>query len=302
MTARADRGGSLLAVASCLLLLLAAAQGYVSFRAQYVFIDRAKQARLPSMLEALGLDTGAVIFALLALSLARRGKAATVERILNVACALGSLTMNLLAADLGSPRSVTVWVMPSALYALASDRLIAVVRRWAQASDPGAHLAADGSPWRAFGSLALWLLRLALDAPGTAAGFRRWVLAAAPVAPGVRAGAKPQEAERLPRDVTPRNQPRDQAEPPTRDAFSYVLAPGETKRAALIRRYEHLGQTGDPRYGDRAKTAELAGEIAAQIGYHAGTARRELAKHVASGRAAVQEPNTNTEYGAAEVT
>jgi hypothetical protein len=62
-------GGGLLTVASCLLLLLAAAQGYVSFRAQYVFVDHAKHARLPSMLEALGLDTGAVIFALLALSL-----------------------------------------------------------------------------------------------------------------------------------------------------------------------------------------------------------------------------------------
>jgi hypothetical protein len=83
---------------------------------------------------ALGLDTGAVIFALLALSLARRGRSGTVERVLNVGCAVGSLTMNLLAADLTSPRSVTVWVMPSALYALASDRVITVVRRWAQAS------------------------------------------------------------------------------------------------------------------------------------------------------------------------
>src|SRR5439155_1049397 len=79
-----------------------------------------------SWLERLGLDTGAVIFALLALSLGRRGGRAAVERTLNLACAVGSLTMNLLAADLGSPRSVTVWVLPSALYALASDRLIAV--------------------------------------------------------------------------------------------------------------------------------------------------------------------------------
>jgi hypothetical protein len=110
-----------------LLLLLAVAQGYVSFRAQYVFIDHAKQAHVPSMLEALGLDTGAVIFAL---SLARRGRRATVERVLNVACAFGSLTMNLLAADLSSPRSVTVWVMPSALYALAADRLITATARY----------------------------------------------------------------------------------------------------------------------------------------------------------------------------
>ena len=132
------KGGGLLAAASCLLLLLAAAQGYVSFRAQYAFVDHAKHARIPSILEALGLDTGAVIFALLALSLARRGSRGTVERVLNVACALGSLAMNLLAANLTSPRSITVWVLPSALYALASDRLIAVVRRWVQASDPAA--------------------------------------------------------------------------------------------------------------------------------------------------------------------
>jgi hypothetical protein len=314
-----EKGGGLLAMASFLLLLLAAAQGYVSFRAQYVFVDHAKQAQLPSMLEALGLDTGAVIFALLALSLARRGRRGSVERVLNVACALGSLTMNLLAADLKSPRSVTVWVLPSALYALASDRLIAVVRRWVQDSDPHAQLAAEGSAWRAFGGLAFWLLRLILDAPGTVAGFRRWVLAAAPVAPGIRAGLpeeampsghrgtaarerKDQEAERLPRDVTAQNEPHGRAEPPAPDvAGRHELAPGENKRQALIRLYEYCGQTGDPRYGNHAKTAELAGEIAARIGYHAGTARRELAKYLASRRAAVKEPKTNTEYGAEEV-
>src|SRR5207302_8752031 len=138
-------------------------------------------APIPSTLEALGLDTGAVIFALLALSLARRGRSGTVERVLNVACALGSLTMNLLAADLTSPRSVTVWVLPSALYALASDRLIAVMRRWVQSTDPGAQIEREGSAWRSFGSLVLWVLRLIFDAPGTLTGFRRWVLAAAPV-------------------------------------------------------------------------------------------------------------------------
>jgi hypothetical protein len=139
------KGGWLLAAASCLLLLLAAAQGYVSFRAQYAFVDHAKRARVPSVLEALGLDTGAVIFALLGLALASRGRRAAVERVLNVACALGSLIMNLLAADLTSPRSVAVWVLPSGLYALTSDRLIAVVRRWVHDSDPGAQIEREGS-------------------------------------------------------------------------------------------------------------------------------------------------------------
>ena len=69
------------------------------------------------MLEALGLDTGAVIFALLGLAHARMGRPARIERALNIACALGSMTMNLLSADLGSPRSVAVYVLPAVLYA-----------------------------------------------------------------------------------------------------------------------------------------------------------------------------------------
>jgi hypothetical protein len=185
------KGGGLLAAAAGLLLLLAAAQGYVSFRAQYAFVDHAKRAHIPSVLEALGLDTGAVIFALLALSLARRGRRGTVERVLNIACALGSLAMNLLAANLTSPRSITVWVLPSALYALASDRLIAVVRRWVQATGPAAQIAHEGSAWRAVGGLALWMLRLIFDVRGTVTGFRHWVLAVAPVAPGTRALTPP---------------------------------------------------------------------------------------------------------------
>jgi hypothetical protein len=295
------KGAGLLAAASCLLLLLAAAQGYVSFRAQYAFVDHAKRTHLPSVLEALGLDTGAVIFALLALSLARRGRSGTVERVLNVACALGSLTMNLLAADLTSPRSVTVWVLPSALYALASDRLIAVVRRWVQTSDPGAQLAQEGSAWRAFGGLALWVLRLIFDAPGTLAGFRRWVLAVAPIAPGIRTGGPsgdglmalpagngrdrnnvgPDHSAEQGPDLRALPEVRSQIEPPAQETLPRRdLAPGETKRQALIRLYEQRGETGDPRYGNRAKTAELAGEIAARIGYHAGTARRELARYL----------------------
>ncbi|MGH3159893.1 MAG: hypothetical protein ACRDNF_25415 [Streptosporangiaceae bacterium] len=287
-TSRAARGTGpgLLTAASCLLLLLAAAQGYVSFRAQYTFVDHAKHARLPSMLEALGLDTGAVIFALLALSLARHGSRAAVERTLNLACAVGSLTMNLLAANLASPRSVTVWVLPSALYALASDRLIAVVRRWVQATSPTSGTAPEGSAWHAAGGLALWLLRLVLDAPGTATGFRRWVLAAAPVVPGLRpmlpaaeprAGAGRDAPSGLPGPAAA-DDPATQARRPAGDE----LAPGETKRAALIRLYEHCGATGDPRYGDRGRAAAVAGEIAGRIGYHPGTARRELVRYLAS--------------------
>ena len=311
------KGGGLLAAASFLLLLLAAAQGYVSFRAQYAFVDHAKRARIPSVLEALGLDTGAVIFALLALSLARRGRRGSVERVLNVACALGSLTMNLLAANLASPRSITVWVLPSALYALASDRLIAVVRRWVQAADPAARTGPHGSAWRAAGGLALWALRLIFDVRGTLAGFRHWVLTVAPVAPGTRAVTRPaagkppalptvaggeigdgleRGAEPGPASPPVQAEPHGQAGSPPRDAAAHQrLVRGETKRAALIRLYGRSGETGDPRYGDRAKAAALASEIAARIGYHPGTARRELARYLADKPPARRRPLPETE-------
>jgi len=235
-----SHGTGLLVMASALLLILAAAQGYVSFRAQYAFVDHAKHAHLPAVLEALGLDTGAVIFALLALALACRGARAATERVLNVACALGSLTMNLLAADLGSPRSVTVWVLPSALYALTSDRLIAVIRRWALTAQPGAR-PAEPSAWRSLGVLTLWALRLLLDTGGTVRGFRRWVLTATPIGPTAPppADLQPPANAIQPRRERPALEASERARPkPSPDD---APAPGETKRAVLVRLYERLG-------------------------------------------------------------
>ncbi len=131
------------------------------------------------------------------------------------------------------------------------------------------------------------------------AGFRRWVLAVAPVAPGVRAGlpaddgsrelpagerddttgkGKDQDAERLPRDVAGQHEPRAQAEPPAPDTpGGYEIAPGETKRHALIRLYEHCGQTGDPRpvtaYAVRLGRAHFGRHV---IASSQGCARRGL--------------------------
>ena len=45
----------------------------MSWRAQFMFVDKAKHAPLASGLEALGLDMAAVIFALLGLAHARMG-------------------------------------------------------------------------------------------------------------------------------------------------------------------------------------------------------------------------------------
>jgi hypothetical protein len=178
-------GGVLLATASVLLLVLAIAQGYVSFRAQYVFVHEVKGEDAASMLEALGLDCAAVIFALLGLAQARLGRPAVAERALNLACVVGSLAMNVMSADLTSATSIAVWALPAALYAAASDRLIAVVRRRALAGRTDG--ADDRSPLAAARGLGLWVLRLVMDAAGTIRGFRAWVLDEAPVAPGRRA-------------------------------------------------------------------------------------------------------------------
>ena len=166
-------GAVLLCCAALLLLGLAAAQGYVSWRAQYGFIFAAKREPWPSALEALGLDTGAVIFALLGLAHARMGRPARIERTLNIACALGSMTMNLLSADLGSPRSVAVYVLPALLYAACSDRLIATA----------AHAAGvrETSLWRFAGVGLLYALRAVVAFPSTAMGLRLRLLEATPL-------------------------------------------------------------------------------------------------------------------------
>jgi hypothetical protein len=86
------------------------AQGYVSFRAQYSFVHAIKHERMASMLEALGLDAAAVIFALLGLAQARLGRPALAERALNLACVGGSLAMNALPATIIDPKSVRVLI------------------------------------------------------------------------------------------------------------------------------------------------------------------------------------------------
>jgi hypothetical protein len=266
----------LLVTASVLLLLLAAAQGYVSWWAQYAFVLAAKHARTPAALEALGLDTAAVIFALLALAKARLGRSAAIERVLNLACALGSLAMNVLAADLGSPRSVVVYVLPSALYAACSDRLIAVVRdRYRTASGRES----EGSVWHLAAVMALWVARLVLAPPSTAMGFRRWVLSrtALPEAPKViarqvaAARAEAAAAQAALAEARRALAASQTARPRTRQG---------TKKAALLDLYEQLGRDGDPRYGVRDQAARVAAELAPKVDLDEGAARTYLYDHL----------------------
>ena len=225
--------------------VLAAAAAAVSWQAQYMMVWRVKQAIWVAALEAGIPDIGAVVFAALGIALALHGRRAVRPRALNAACIGISLVMNALAAGHGW-RDLAIWVMPSGLYALASDTLIGVVRAWvlARARDLGETLAEDGpTPLSMAGTAALWLLRLVLAPKSTLAGFRDWVVTDCPVAPGFRPGHVAQlEAERRAADeqVTMAIGQRDDAV--GRAAAQAEQARGEADRA-------------------RAAEAEIRGEL-----------------------------------------
>jgi hypothetical protein len=260
----------LLVAASVLLLGLAFTQGFVSFHQQFVFVLAAKHDRVVSGMEAVGLDSAAVIFAVLAVAQARLGRPARIERALNLGCALGSMLMNVLGADLGSPRSIAVYVLPPVLYAAGSDRLISVVRRQALSRQDDTE--SQRSVWHVAGVAVLYLLRFLLAPPSTATGMRRWVLASAPV-PGapivaaLTAAPEPPVSAAIPAPQKPRRQPSGRR--------------GESKSAQLIGAYEDLNGTDD-RYGDRSKASQVAQELAAQVGMQWGSARTVLYRHIDS--------------------
>ena len=182
----ARRPGARLIWASTLgLAVLALATFYVSFRAQFTFMYAVKHQDLPALIEALIADVAMVTCSLLALGMARAGQPAKVARLLVVLFAALSAGMNYLAADVSSVRSVAVYVMPPAVFAVCTDQTVAVIRRH------GLGITED-SAWTVLGRLALAVVRLAgivvlyglrfILAPAeTARGLRRMVLNAAPL-------------------------------------------------------------------------------------------------------------------------
>jgi hypothetical protein len=185
------RPGARLIWASTLgLAVLGLATFYVSFRAQYTFMYAVKHQDLPALIEALIADVAMVVCSLLALGMARAGQSAKAARLLVVLFAGLSAGMNYLAADVSSVRSVAVYVMPPAVFAVCTDQTVAVIRRH------GLGIAEDCA-WAGLGRLVLAVARLAgvivlyglrfALAPGeTAKGLRRMVLAAAPTPETVR--------------------------------------------------------------------------------------------------------------------
>jgi hypothetical protein len=207
-------GGRLIWTAAAGLVVLALATFYVSFRAQYTFMFAVKHQDLPALIEALIADVAMVVCALLALGMACAGQSAKVARLLVVVFAGLSAGMNYLAADVASFRSVAVYVLPPAVFAICTDQVISVVRRFGLGIQ-------DDSSWsvlgrvvlaaaRLAGIIALYSLRLVLAPAETAKGLRKLVLAAAPIpqpgprqdAPEVLPASAPETAPRvLPRPV-----------------------------------------------------------------------------------------------------
>lgn len=247
-TPRADVVGQLLIALACVLLAgLAVAMGITSFHAQFTYIFATKRQWAPSLLEALGLDAGAVIFSLLGIALARLGRRAAVERVLVVICALGSCGMNVLNANLGSPRSVAVYAMPPVLFALTSDRLVAVVRRAALGTS------ADDEPqrsaWYIAGRSLLYGMRFAVDRRGTAAGLRQAILDSTPL---------PQPATPLPvaggrarARVTTRD-PGDAAQ--VADASDRAANPARPRPVPTTAAHDEYGNGERPRSQSRKDT------------------------------------------------
>jgi hypothetical protein len=261
------------------LAVLAAAAAVVSWDAQYVMVYRARHVPGIAALEAGIPDTGALIFAALGIALALHGRRALRPRTLNVACVGLSLTMNAIAAGPGW-RDTAIWVMPSAVYALASDTLIGVVRAWALARMHSSGQALEGeeaTPLAVAGALLLWLLRLTLAPVSTLGGFRRWTVEECPVAPGRKA---------LPPEPTPPAIVATEESPPMP---LRRRADGKPRKQDLL--IALASQRHDLHHLPLKRVAAIAGEIGAEVSLHQGTARRVLRAHV---QALQQQPTPRT--------
>ena len=261
-------GSGLIGTATILLALLGAGLFFVSFRGQFAYLFSARHEDTAAAIEAAMLDTGMIVFTMLALGLSRAGKPARTERALILACALASAAMNYLAADTASPRSVVAYTAAPVFLAVVVDRVVAVVRRHVLGVDEVSAWTAAGTAARAgarlAGTVTLYSLRFVLAPAETAMGLRRMVLTAAPVpetarrdhppgvlpetAPKVLPGTAPGGTSRPALEAVPgaRERPRDkQAGPvtPERLAEFYAadLAAGRVPSKRQIKREWPVG-------------------------------------------------------------
>jgi len=266
-----DRAQGWLRGAMLALAVLAVAAAVVSWDAQYVLVRAVKHNPAVAAIEAGIPDIGALIFATLGIAMALHARRAIRARVLNVACVGISLAMNSLASAPGW-RDVAIWVMPSAVYALASDTLIGVVRAWfiVRGLHSGQALADDEpTPMALIGASVLWLIRLAIAPVSTITGFRRWLLNECPVVPGRSA----------PADVTARIRPAISTKQSGRSTPAPRRATKPGKQAQLL---ALAGQRHDLTAIPLTSVSRIATSIAAEIDLAPGTARRVLLAHVRS--------------------
>ena len=261
-----DRARTWLRTATAALATLAAAAAAVSWDAQYILVRDVKHASVIAALEAGIPDIGALIFAALGIALALHGRRAIRPRALNVTCIAISLAMNALASAPGW-RDLAIWIMPSAVYALASDTLIGVIRAWAIARmQHGGQALADDEPTpiALIGGFLLWLLRLALAPPSTITGFRRWAVEECPIAPGRKAPRQP-AAARKPTVPTASHGPGSRR----------GQKPGKQARMLSLAAQRH-----DLTKLPLKRVSGIANTIGAEVDLSPGTARRVLLAHV----------------------
>jgi hypothetical protein len=269
-TAPHDRSGTWLRNAAAGLALLAGASAAVSFTAQYRMVDQARGIAVVAGLEAAIPDAAALVFACLGVALALHGRRAIRSRCLNVAAVGTSVFMNAIAAAPGW-RGTAVWIMPPIAYALASDTLIGVVRTWVIARHRALlpQLAAgDPTPLAAVGRLLLWLLRLAVAPASTLSGFRAWVIAECPVAPGRRA------CEQTPSAAQVIKPPRNGGRSPR---ATRIRRPG-TKTARFLSMVER--QHGPLAAVPLPSVARICSDLAPHANLHPGAARTALRRAV----------------------
>jgi hypothetical protein len=162
--------------------------------------------------------------------------------------------------------------MPSAIYALASDTLIGVVRAWviARATRTGQALADDEpTPIALVGAVLLWALRLGLAPVSTLTGFRRWVIEECPVAPGRKLE---------PGRAASRRRPGVTAAPPAKPLVR--AARGKAAAGKQARLIALASQRHDLTVIPLSSVSRIATAIAAELDLAPGTARRVLLAHV----------------------
>ncbi|MGH3401501.1 MAG: hypothetical protein ACRDRJ_03130 [Streptosporangiaceae bacterium] len=283
------RGSALVNTATALLFALAVGLFAVSIAAQYAYILAEKHgAIIVSAIEATALDAGMMIFTLLALGLARAGQSARIERLLVVACAVGSAGMNLAAANTGDIRSVLAYTVPPLFLSVVVDRVVSVVRRHFLGDS-------DASAWANLGKITLYGLRLLVAPWSTLTGMRRELLnrtpvpeapktvaakpvppvwppiIVGPVSPVARVQPKPVKAVEQPKPIGAPKAPK-----PTRPAKPRTAKAGTSKSAQLIAlAMDHHNLAGLP----LDEVSSLATRLSADVNIHPATGRRVLLAH-----------------------